>query len=173
MNTGEELGRFIKQLRVKKDLTLTELAEKTGMSQSYLSQVENAKKGIPSPDALKKLSEPLEVPHKILLFAAGYLDEEDLSRTDYETGFFSFVDIKSEKIYEGTGAFDEKEKRKELQLLKRIERMEIENEDLSYELLHVLGGDIPAYYNGHKLEEQDKQRVIDMLALLFPDKSHK
>jgi len=43
----EELGRRIQQFRIKKGLTLQELAEKTGLTKGYLSKIEKAEKAPP------------------------------------------------------------------------------------------------------------------------------
>lgn len=47
MITEEFVCKKIKELRLKKDMTLEELASKTKLSKSYLSRVENSKKAPP------------------------------------------------------------------------------------------------------------------------------
>lgn len=42
-----ELGKRIKELRLKKSMTLVELSEKTGFTQGYLSKMENSAKAPP------------------------------------------------------------------------------------------------------------------------------
>ncbi|CDQ20994.1 helix-turn-helix domain-containing protein [Halobacillus karajensis] len=73
-----EFGQFLKDLRKKRGLTLTELGDLIGYSNPYLSQIENGKKGIPSPALLMKLSLVLDVRQSELLDKAGYIPKEDL-----------------------------------------------------------------------------------------------
>jgi transcriptional regulator with XRE-family HTH domain len=54
------IGEMIKDLRIQKRLTLKQLSEKTGLSSSFLSQVENSKSSI-TLQSLSKISEALEV----------------------------------------------------------------------------------------------------------------
>ncbi|MGG4344963.1 helix-turn-helix domain-containing protein [Paenibacillus lautus] len=70
-----EFGRYIKSLRKEKKLTLIELSELSDVSHPYLSQIENGKRGIPSPDILNKLADPLGVSYAELMIQAGYIDE--------------------------------------------------------------------------------------------------
>lgn len=70
---ANEFGLYIKSERKKAKLTLTELGDLIGYSNPYLSQIETGKKGIPSPELLKKLSEGLDVDYTELLVKAGHL----------------------------------------------------------------------------------------------------
>ncbi|WP_064202822.1 helix-turn-helix domain-containing protein [Brevibacillus brevis] len=72
-----EFGKYLKALRKSKNITVKSLAELSGVSQSYLTNVENNKRGIPSPDILKKLEGPLGVPYKELMVKAGHWNEAD------------------------------------------------------------------------------------------------
>lgn len=55
------LGSTIKTYRRNKKITLKELAEKVGITASFLSDIENGKKQ-PSVETLSKLAEAFEVP---------------------------------------------------------------------------------------------------------------
>lgn len=55
------LGQFIRMKRAEKGMTEVELAKKTGLSQSYLSQLEGGSRKAPSHEILRKLAEALEV----------------------------------------------------------------------------------------------------------------
>jgi len=68
-----EFGEMLRGMRKKKGLTLVELAKLSGVSQPYLSHIENGKRGIPSPEILKKISTPLEVDYYQLLTASGVI----------------------------------------------------------------------------------------------------
>jgi transcriptional regulator with XRE-family HTH domain len=69
-----ELGRFIKEIRKDKNLTLREVAQRSGVSHPYLSQLENGRNDKPSPDILNKLANGLEIPNGTLMMAAGYIE---------------------------------------------------------------------------------------------------
>jgi transcriptional regulator with XRE-family HTH domain len=71
-----EFGEYLKQLRETKNLSFRKLDALSGVSYVYLSQIENGKRGIPSPDVLKKLAAPLGVSYKELMQAAGYLGQD-------------------------------------------------------------------------------------------------
>jgi len=78
MNDSNNLGKFIKKLRVEKDLSLRELAELTSLSHSYLNNLENGsdprsgKPLSPSIPTLEKLSVGLNVSlHKLIDMVRG------------------------------------------------------------------------------------------------------
>ena len=54
-------AKVLKMLRVSNDLTIKELAEKTGISASYISDLENGRKKEPSIEIIQKYSEALNV----------------------------------------------------------------------------------------------------------------
>lgn len=70
-----DLGGFIRQQRERANLSLRRLAEKAGVSNPYLSQIE---RGIrrPSAEILKRLSRALEVSAHSLYKRAGLIDED-------------------------------------------------------------------------------------------------
>lgn len=82
--SNKEIGKHIRSLRKKQGITITQLAEKSGVSHSYISQIENGKFN-PSPEILRKLSEPLGVSYEDLMIKAGYLIAADplLAGGDY------------------------------------------------------------------------------------------
>ncbi|PQP89680.1 helix-turn-helix domain-containing protein [Paenibacillus sp. AR247] len=70
---NHEFGPYLRELRKKKGMTVAELAKKSNVSQSYLTNVENKKRGVPSPDILKRLYIHLDVEYLELMKAAGYI----------------------------------------------------------------------------------------------------
>lgn len=72
-----EFGTYLRNKRKEVGLTLVELSKKSGVSQPYLSQLENGKGGAASPEILKKIAIALEVPFIELGVKAGLfpLDE--------------------------------------------------------------------------------------------------
>ncbi|MGG0177689.1 helix-turn-helix transcriptional regulator [Gottfriedia acidiceleris] len=78
-NRSKMFAEFIRQLRLQKNLSIKCLATKANVSHSYISQIENGKRGIPSTEIIRKLAEPLGVPVIQLYQLAGYvpIDEND------------------------------------------------------------------------------------------------
>ncbi|NHN31935.1 helix-turn-helix domain-containing protein [Paenibacillus agricola] len=61
------LGKRVKELRVEKGLSLSELAEKAGVAKSYLSSIERDIQSNPSIQFLEKICLVLEVPVETFL----------------------------------------------------------------------------------------------------------
>lgn len=70
------LGIIIKNIRKKRGQTQQQFALNSGITQTYLSQIENNTKE-PNLSTLKKISDELELPLPILFFLS--LNEEDIS----------------------------------------------------------------------------------------------
>lgn len=68
----ESLGEYLRQIRKEKRLTLRDVEEKTGISNAYLSQIENQKILKPSPSILYKLAEIYDVSYEHLMRSVGY-----------------------------------------------------------------------------------------------------
>lgn len=77
------IGEYLKDLRKSKSLTLSKLATLSGVSQPFLSQIENGSRN-PSPEVLNKIAPALEVPSLLLLKKAGMLDLESVNLLDIE-----------------------------------------------------------------------------------------
>lgn len=74
--TGGVLGSELRRIRKARGATLRRVEETTGISNAYLSQLENSKIAKPSPNFLYKLAEFYEVPYEDLMRAAGYIGED-------------------------------------------------------------------------------------------------
>ncbi len=70
-----DIGEYLRSLREGQKLSLREAAAKTGVSVSYITQIENGKRKAPGPEVLKRLAPAYNVPVRDLLRAAGYLDD--------------------------------------------------------------------------------------------------
>lgn len=68
-----EFGQYLKSLREKLNLTMRELDKQSGVSHSYISQLERGKRGIPSPEILSKLAGPLGESPLNLMIKAGHI----------------------------------------------------------------------------------------------------
>lgn len=71
---GTDLGSFIRQQRERANLSLRRLAERAGVSNPYLSQIE---RGIrqPSAEILKRISRALEISAETLYSRAGLIEQ--------------------------------------------------------------------------------------------------
>ena len=67
-----ELGKVLTSARERKALTLRDVERATGVSNAYLSQLENDRIKAPSPNVLYKLAELYGVPYAAFMIAAGY-----------------------------------------------------------------------------------------------------
>lgn len=75
-------GQFIKSKREEHGLTLSEVAEKSGISHSHLSRVESGDRNPPKAPVLKKLARSLGITYPEIMIAAGYLNKEDYELID-------------------------------------------------------------------------------------------
>lgn len=87
----ETLGKTLKSTRENVSLTLREVENATGISNAYLSQLENDKIKKPSANILYKLSDVYKVDMNIFLHAAGIMsskNEEKKSLLEKEIAFY-------------------------------------------------------------------------------------
>ena len=70
-----DFGDYLRSLRERQKMSLRDVAAKTGVSVSYITQIENRRRKAPGPDVLKKLAPAYNVPVRDLLKAAGYMDD--------------------------------------------------------------------------------------------------
>lgn len=74
-----KLGRTLTVARERKSFTLREVERLTGLSNAYLSQLENDRIKAPSPNVLFKLASLYELPYAALMAASGYPASESLA----------------------------------------------------------------------------------------------
>ncbi|QHJ83550.1 MAG: Cro/C1-type helix-turn-helix domain protein [Caudoviricetes sp.] len=72
--TKEEFGNNIRDLRKNKGFSIRQLALQSGVSNPFLSQVENAKRSIPKPSTLEKIAHGLRVDKSVIFKMAGIVD---------------------------------------------------------------------------------------------------
>lgn len=70
--TKEEFGKKIKNIRTEKRFSVRQAALQSGISNSFLSQVENGKRNIPKPETLKKIAKGLRISEDEIMYIAGY-----------------------------------------------------------------------------------------------------
>jgi transcriptional regulator with XRE-family HTH domain len=75
---ASDIGSFIKAQREAAQVSVRQLAEKAGVSNPYLSQIERGLRK-PSADVLKQLAKALRVSAEVLYVQAGILEPSDPS----------------------------------------------------------------------------------------------
>lgn len=80
----ESVGEFVAAQRRAAQLTLRQLAELTGISNPYLSQIERGLRR-PSAEVLQQLAKALRVSAETLYVRAGILDPDDHPATTVES----------------------------------------------------------------------------------------
>jgi transcriptional regulator with XRE-family HTH domain len=86
------LGEFIAAQRRAAQLSLRQLAEQTGVSNPYLSQIERGLRK-PSAEVLQQLAKALRVSAETLYVRAGILDPEDHPTTTVEMAVLNDTSI--------------------------------------------------------------------------------
>src|SRR5947208_11570383 len=74
---ANSLGEGLKVARELRNLSLREVEEATGVSNAYLSQLENDKIKKPSPHFLYKLAAIYDIEYEVLMEAAGYVKKRE------------------------------------------------------------------------------------------------
>jgi HTH-type transcriptional regulator, competence development regulator len=95
----ENFGEYMKNLRDGQRLSLRDVAAQTGVSISYLTQIEHGRKKNPGADILKRLAPLYDVPARDLLKAAGYLDEVKPVLSDEEEVEMAFRYVMNDPRY--------------------------------------------------------------------------
>jgi transcriptional regulator with XRE-family HTH domain len=74
--TVENLGDYLREQRMSAQLSLRQLAEQTGVSNPYLSQIERGLRR-PSAEVLQQLAKALRISAETLYVRAGILDPDE------------------------------------------------------------------------------------------------
>jgi transcriptional regulator with XRE-family HTH domain len=72
---GESLGEYLREQRVEAELSLRQLADRAGVSNPYLSQIERGLRR-PSADVLQQIAKGLRISAEQLYLRAGILDPD-------------------------------------------------------------------------------------------------
>ena len=73
-NSGSDIGAFIRAQRLAAEVSIRQLAERAGVSNPYLSQIERGLRK-PSAEILQQIARALEISSETLYVRAGILDE--------------------------------------------------------------------------------------------------
>ncbi|WP_303047310.1 helix-turn-helix domain-containing protein [Solibacillus isronensis] len=142
INNTSDLGIALKQLRKEKGLTIKDLADKIGVSQPFLSQIETAKRKA-SPELLGKIAEAVDVSYFDLLKIAGHNDLINLYNARQ-------IDLKRQSSNELINlATDIKVLLEQTNLLIKAEK-------------------VKPTFNGHTLTDDEAARALAMFYILFP-----
>ena len=88
---SSEIGKTLKQRRLSLELTLRELAARSGISASHLARVERGER-FPSGHILRKIAKPLDLDESLLMTIAGYLPPQPSSETGEEYRIYRGLD---------------------------------------------------------------------------------
>lgn len=92
------IGNTLKEVRKNLSFTLREVEELTGISNAYLSQLENDKIKNPSVNILSKLSSVYRVPLKQLLIKANIIEKDKSKKEDNNLDFAQRVAFRAEDL---------------------------------------------------------------------------
>lgn len=85
----KELTDLLLKMRSERKLSLRQVAYKTGMSSTYISQLERGIASTPSPETIKKLADAYKLDYENLLIKAGYIEQKENTNDPYEILMFS------------------------------------------------------------------------------------
>ena len=77
-NAAQDIGSFIRAQREAAQVSVRQLAEKAGVSNPYLSQIERGLRK-PSADVLQQIAKALRVSAEVLYVRAGFLEPSETS----------------------------------------------------------------------------------------------
>ena len=151
MKAISAFGKKMKELRLQKDMSINAVSKKSGVSQSYLSQIENGARDTPQPDTIKKIASGLDVDYFVLMKAAGFMaTSNEIIKNDDE----DLLDLYFKK------------NRKEKEIYYTKEEI-IHN---FFDLNHLVSqSDYPLLYKGRVITDKEIEKVRTMLKLLLED----
>ncbi|WP_438316516.1 helix-turn-helix domain-containing protein [Sporosarcina sp. FA9] len=141
MKEISDYGKLQRKIRTDAKMSIRLLSEKSGVSHSYLSQVENGTRPAPSPDVLSKIAIALNYDYFSLLRTAGHMTVN--TTPDYLEPTFIFTMIKeipNEDKKDFLFRFRETEKNKDAPNANNLERLDflINSEDSEEEINEYL-----------------------------------
>lgn len=124
------LGKFLKELREKKGVSLQDLENATGISNAYISQLETgARKKLPEPERLRKIADYYNVTVQEMLEGAGYYESKDIGETFEQKIEKAFVHVLNDPGFKyGTrvkGKYDLEAKRFIIEMYEKITRKKL------------------------------------------------
>lgn len=89
----QSLGDFLRTIRMSLPLTLREAEEASGVSNAYLSQIEQGKIARPSPPFLHKIAAAYGVSYETVMEKAGYVAKNSTPRLTGRLATFAQEDL--------------------------------------------------------------------------------
>lgn len=149
-----EFANYLKEVRTSRKITLVDLAKIAGTSNSYLSQLENAKRNPPKPDLLKSIAAGLarhdanetHILYEELMKKAGYIPDitgAGIVHPNNELNFFKGQDVTNKIMIDKLQSENEELKSK-LTLDKLITpgdtdlKIELDQQELTESELHAI-----------------------------------
>src|SRR5680860_558863 len=71
------IGRTVRRLRLERDFTLQALADESGVSKSYLGDIETGRRN-PTTDIVESIANALDIPPRRLIYHASMQEEESI-----------------------------------------------------------------------------------------------
>lgn len=137
-----EVGYFLKQVRIEKNISIRQLAQFTGISPAYISQIENGKRANPKTYVLRALFDGLGMNYDEFLSKLNYLHHEKNSPLTYE---------ELRKLSLSHSTLEEQKS----SLMNRFDL-----QDLLKHEQHI-------YFNGKLLNDKEKKKALALLRALF------
>lgn len=159
----KDLGQYLKKIRDERGFSLRKLEEISGVSNAYISQIENGKR-TPSPKVLKKLSGPLKLDYNDLMKRAGYVDLHEDTITALKD--YDLDELLAAATYIFFKAIREDEKKNNTfknYFLKQLHEMYSLNEQTALELINS-----PDFLN-MLIENLTLEEKIQFLDILIKD----
>lgn len=144
------IGWYVKEKRIKKGISARELSRRSGISQPYLSQLENGKNKNPSVDVLNKLAKGLGITNSTLMMIAGYIDDGDMKTLD-----------DAEEILKSMKNFSPSTP-EEIQ-----ESMQQQQKELTRDLDEILTDSYFVKFKGKLLDQKDKQKILTLIETIL------
>ncbi len=82
-----DFGIYLREKRLKKGFTISQLSLYSGVSTAQLSRIENGKRGAPKAENIQKIASALSVPYEEMMEAAGYVDHKSSGVNSKTTKF--------------------------------------------------------------------------------------
>lgn len=96
-----KVGEYLKKIRLNQNLSLNDVYEKTGITDSRLNRIE-LEKNEPSPNILKQLSKLYNIDLINLYLMAGYLDNTNISNREIPFYNFEILDDEEKEYIQQT-----------------------------------------------------------------------
>lgn len=141
----ETIGAYFRNQRMKKNISIRQLAKYTGVSPAYISQIENGYRKNPTQHVLKSLCDGLDIDYEQCL-----IETKQLTKTEIK---------ERKKFYHQYIASTNNDE--------SVNETAWSNHDKQYDLHVLLQENVDVYYKDRHLDDKDKEKINTMLHMLF------